>query len=53
MRIKDASPGDTVIITEGPAKGREVSVIAKGGDRVAISGQGQGSVVRGDLEVEP
>lgn len=54
MRIKDASPGDTVIITEGPAKGREVKIIAKGtGKIVGVHGQGQGQTVRGDLKVKP
>jgi hypothetical protein len=54
MRIKDANPGDTVTITEGPAKGREVKIIAKGtGKIVGVHGQGQGQTVRGDLKVKP
>src|SRR5690606_32967271 len=54
MRIKDANPGDTVTITEGPAKGREVKIIAKGnGKLVAVHGGGQGQTVRGDLKVKP
>jgi ribosomal protein L24 len=54
MRIRDTNPGDTVIITEGPAKGREVKIIAKGnGNLVAVHGGGQGQTVRGDLKVKP
>lgn len=53
MKIRDAKPGDTVTIKEGPATGRVIRVLAKGTDRVAVSGgAGQGQVVRGDLEVE-
>lgn len=53
MKISDAKPGDTVIVKEGPAKGRVLRVVAKGDTTVAVSGLTKGSsVVRGDLEVE-
>src|SRR5690606_20506217 len=54
MRIKDANPGDTVTITEGPAKGREVKIIAKGNGRlVAVHGGGQGQTVRRTTKLKP
>lgn len=52
VKIRDVKPGTTVTIKEGPAKGRKIRIVAKGSDRVAVTGQGQDQVVRGDLEVE-
>lgn len=55
MKIRDVEPGTTVTISEGPAKGREVTVTMAGSDRVAVRGSGDnglGQIVRGDLEVE-
>lgn len=53
MKIRDVAPGTEVKIKGGPADGRVVRIIMVGANCVGVGGNGQASVVRPDLEVEP
>ena len=55
MKIRDVSPGTTVTIKEGPAKGRVVTVLARDIHRrgtIGITDGKDSQAVRGDLDVE-
>jgi hypothetical protein len=52
MKISAKNPGEKATITEGPAKDKEVTVIAKGDKTVAVHNGKEGWIVRPDLEVK-
>lgn len=52
MRINEKNPGEKVTVTDGPARGSEVTIVAKGDKSVGVTNGSESWVVRPDLEVE-
>ncbi len=52
MEINEKKPGEKAVVSEGPAKGSELTVVAKGEKTVGVTNGTESWTVRPDLEVE-